>query len=144
MAEFAVRYSLDADSLLVKDLVTERDFLAERLGIPEHYLIVISWWCGSVVITYWIVRDVLPLAELALCREDVRAELTQHGVEEVYLDSHLSEHPGPVGSTGIVHRWHACAGVCSIPPPLPYSMQVDQSLQTLHRKETQSTHVMHV
>ena len=133
MAEFAVKYKLNADSLLVKDLVTERDFLAERLGIPEHLLIVISWWCGSVVITYWIVRDVLPLAELALCREDVRAELTQHGVEEVYLDSHLSEHSGPVGSTEIVHRWHV--QVCSIPPPLPYSMQVDQSLQTLHRKE---------
>ena len=98
MAELTVKYKLDADGLLLKDLATERDFLAQRLGIPEHLLQVISWGGGCIVITYWIVRDVLPLAELALCREDVRAELTQHGVEEVYLDSHPSKHPGPVSS----------------------------------------------
>ena len=96
MAELAVKYKLGADSLLLKDLVTERDFLAERLSIPEHLLQVISWGDGSIVITYWIVRDLLPLAELALCREDVRAELIQHGVEEVYLDSHVSDHHGQV------------------------------------------------
>ena len=96
MAELAVKYKLDANSLLLKDLVTERDFLVQQLGIPEHLVQVISWRGGSVVITYWIVREVLPLAELALCREDVRAELTQHGVEAIYLDSHPSEHPGPV------------------------------------------------
>ena len=103
MAELPVKYKLDADSLLLKDLVTERDFLAQRLGIPKHLLKVISWGGGSIVITYWIVRDVLPLAELALCREDVRAELTQHGVEEVYLDSHPSKHPGPVSYKGMDH-----------------------------------------
>ena len=108
MAEFTVKYRLDADGLIVKDLVTERDFLAQRLGIPDHLLQVLSWEGGSVVITYWMVRDVLPLAELALCREDVRAELIQHGVEEVYLDSHPSEHPGQVSSRGMVH------GLCSM------------------------------
>ena len=96
MAELAVKYKLGAHSLLLKDLMTERDFLAERLSIPEHLLQVISWGDGSIVITYWIVRDLLPLAELALCREDVRAELIQHGVEEVYLDSHASDHHGQV------------------------------------------------
>ena len=98
MAELAVKYKLDAHRLLLKDLVTERDFLAQRLGIPEHLLQVLSWRDGSIVITYWIVQEVLPLAELALCRENVQAELTQHGVEVVYLDSHPSEHPGPVRS----------------------------------------------
>ena len=96
MAELAVKYKLAANSLLLKDLVTERDFLVQQLGIPEHLLQVISWGGGSVVITYWIVREVLPLAELALCREAVRAELTQHGVEDVYIDNHPSVHPGPV------------------------------------------------
>ena len=100
MAELVVKYRLDADGLFVKDLITERDFLAQRLGIPEHLLQVLSWGQSSVVITYWILRDLLPLAELALCREDVRAELTQHGVEEVYLNSHPSEHPVPVSSRG--------------------------------------------
>ena len=129
MAELAVRYKLDADRLLLKDLVTERDFLAERLGIPEHLLQVLSLGNGSIVITYWIVREVLPLAELALCREDVRAELTQHGVEVVYIDSQPSEHPGSV-----------CSGngplLCSVilhgtlSPPI----QVDQSLQIAHCK----------
>ena len=101
MAELTVKYRLNADGLQVKDLVIERDFLAHRLGVPEHLLQVLSWEDGSIMITYWIVRDVLPLAELALCREDVRAELIRHGVEEVYLDSHPSEHPGPVSSKGL-------------------------------------------
>ena len=127
MAELVVKYRLDADGLLVKDLIAERNFLAQRLNIPEQLLQVLSWGEGSIVVTYWIVRDLLPLAELALCREDVRAELTRHGVEEVYLGSHPSRHPGPVCSPGggplLVQNisW------------LTYtSLQVDQSLQTLH------------
>ena len=102
MAELVVKYRLDADGLLLKDLIAERDFLAQRLDIPEHLLQVLSWSQSSVVITYWMVRDLLPLAELALCRKDVRTELTQHGVEEIYLGSHPSEHPGPVSSRGLV------------------------------------------
>ena len=109
MAELVVKYRLDADGLLVKDLIAERDFLAQRLGIPEHLLQVLSWGDGSIVITYWIVREVLPLAELALCKEDVRAELTQHGVEAIYLDSHPSVHPGPVRSGEMVISY------CGIP-----------------------------
>ena len=96
MAELVVKYRLNADGLLVKDLIAERDFLAQRLGIPEQLLQVLSWGEGSIVVTYWIVRDLLPLAELVLCREDVRAELTRHGVEEIYLGSHPSGHPDPV------------------------------------------------
>ena len=131
MAELVVKYRLDADGLTVNDLVTERDFLAQRLRVPEHLLQVLSWGHGSVVITYWILRDLLPLAELALCREDVRAELTQHGVEAVYLDNHLSEQLDPVRSriqSMIVTSW-CNYGIC-IPP----SMQNDRSLQTVHRK----------
>ena len=109
MAELVVKYKLDADGLLVKDLVTERDFLAQRLGIPEHLLQVLSWGDGSVVITYWIMREVLPLAELALCREDVRADLIRHGVEAIYIDSHPSEHPGSVRSEEMVISY------CGIP-----------------------------
>ena len=98
MAELVIKYRLDADGLLVKDLIAERDFLAQKLGIPKHLLKVLSWGQSSVLITYWMLRDLLPLAELALCREDVRAELAQQGVKEVYLSSHPSEHPGPVSS----------------------------------------------
>ena len=129
MAELVVRYRLDADGLLVKDLIAERDFLAQRLGIPEHLLQVLSWEDGSIVITYWILRDLLPLAELALCREEVRAELTQHGVEAVYLNSHPSEHPGLVSSRG----WSLTCAVHSM-VSLPPSPQVDQSLQSQHCK----------
>ena len=100
MTELVVKYRLDADGILVKDLIAERDFLAQQLGIPEHLLQVLSWGEGSVVVTYWIVRDLLPLAELALCREDVRADLTRHGVEEIYLGSHPSEDSGPVRFPG--------------------------------------------
>ena len=103
MAEFAVKYELDADGLQVKDLITKRDFLAQQLGVPKHLLQVLSCRTDSVVITYRIMRDVLPLAELALCRKDVQAELTQHGVEDVYFASHTSEQPGLVCSRGMVH-----------------------------------------
>ena len=97
MAELIVEYSLDADGLFVKDLITERNFLAQWLCIPPHLLQVLSWGPGSVSITYCIVRDVLPLAELALCRTNVREELIKHGMEAVYLDG-CRLLPGPVSS----------------------------------------------
>ena len=130
MAELVVKYRLDADGLFVKDLIAERDFLAQRLDIPEHLLQVLSWGQSSVLITYWMVRDLLPRAELALCREDVRAELTRHGVEEIYLGSHPSKHSGPVRSPG----GGPC--LCSIHfmATLSPSLQMKQSLQTLHCK----------
>ena len=103
MAELTVKYNLDADGLLVEDLIAHRNFLAQRLSVPSHLLQVLSWRRGSVVITYRIVRDVLPIAELALYREDARAELTQRGVEDVYFASHPSEQPGLVRSRGMVH-----------------------------------------
>ena len=102
MAELIVKYRLNADGLAVKDLISKRDFLAQRLGIPDHLLQVLSWESGSIMITYWILRDVLPLAELALCREDVREELTQHGAKVIYLDCHPLEYSGPVRSMGTV------------------------------------------
>ena len=43
MGELIVKYQLDADGLKVKDLIAARDFLAQRLGIPEHLLQVLSW-----------------------------------------------------------------------------------------------------
>ena len=137
MTELVVKYRLNADGLFVKDLIAERDFLSLRLGIPEHLLQVLSWGNGSIMITYWVLRDTLPLAELALCQEDVRAELTQHGVEVVYLDSHPSEHTDPVVSS---RGWSMTCAVWYtlwLYPPL----QVDQSLQTLHCKR-HSTPVM--
>ena len=70
MAEFAVKYGLDADGLKVNDLIAQKDFLAWQLGVPSHLLQVLSWKSDSVVITYRIMQDVLPLVELALYRED--------------------------------------------------------------------------
>ena len=136
LAELAVKYRLDADGLLLMDLVAERDFLAQRLGIPEHLLPVLSWGGGSVVITFWILRDVLPLAELALCRENVRADLTEHGVVDVYLDSYPSVQPGSVSSSECSMDLALC--LCSIlyMVSLPPTMQMDLSLQTVHCKET--------
>ena len=136
LAELAVKYRLDADGLLLKDLVAGRDFLAQRLGVPNHLLQVLSWEAGSIVITYWILRSLLPLAELALCRENVRKELTQHGVTDVYLDDHPSEHFGPVS-----YRESSMHGLCqcvyySIYNLPSSSLQVDLALQTVHCKET--------
>ena len=135
LAELIVKYRLDADGLLLKDLVAERDFLAQRLGIPEHLLPVLSWEAGSIVITFWILRDVLPLAELALCRKNVRADLIEHSVVDVYLDSYYSVQPGSVSSSECSMDLALC--LCSIlyMVSLPPSLQVDLSLQTVHRKE---------
>ena len=90
MAEFAVKYGLDADGICVKELIAKKDFLALRLGIPNHLLQVLSWGRGSVI-TYRVLRDVLPLAELTLYRENTQRELTQHGVKNVYFADHLSQ-----------------------------------------------------
>ena len=43
MAELIVKYRLDADGVLVKDLIAEREFLEKRLDIPEQLLQVLSW-----------------------------------------------------------------------------------------------------
>ena len=103
MSELAVKYKLDADGLLVQDLLDHRDFLAQRLGLPKHLLHVLSWGYGSVVIRYWVLRDVLPLAELALYREDARGGLTQHSVVEVCFAHHPSQEPNLVRCREIVH-----------------------------------------
>ena len=115
MAELVVRYRLNADGLLVKDLIAERDFLAQRLDFPEHLLQVLSWGDGSIVITYWILRDLLPFVELALCRENVREELIQHGVVDVYLDSHPSDHPGLVRFRDCFLAMEFALCQCSVP-----------------------------
>ena len=96
MAEFAVKYDLDADGIYMTELIAKKDFLAQRLGIPKHHLQVLFWGRGSVVITYRVLRDVLPLAELAMYRENTQRELTQHGVKNVYFADHPSQQPNLV------------------------------------------------
>ena len=86
LSEIVVKYRLDADGLRVQDLITERDFLAQRLGIPEHLLQVLSWRPGSVIIVFLVVQELRPLIERALHRSDVRAELTTRSIETVHID----------------------------------------------------------
>ena len=86
--EIVAKYRLDADGLKVQDLITERDFLAQRLGIPGYLLQVLSWRPGSIVIVFLVLRELQPVVEPALRRNDVRANLTRHGVEDIYLRRH--------------------------------------------------------
>ena len=137
MAEFAVKYGVDADGLQVMDLIDKKDFLAKRLGIPEHLLQVLSWKKGSVVITYRILQDVLPLAELALYREDAQGVLTQDDVKAVYFNSHPSDRHDRVCSVHGPWIVHGVFSMALFPPP----MQVDQSPQTVHCKDTHSNPV---
>ena len=88
LTEIVAKYRLDADGLKVQDLVTERDFLAQRLGIPGYLLQVLSWRPGSIVIVFLVLRELQPVVEPALRRNDVRADLTSHGVEDIYLHRH--------------------------------------------------------
>ena len=88
LTEIVAKYRLDADGLKVQDLVTERDFLAQRLGIPGYLLQVLSWRPGSIVIVFLVLRELQPVVEPALRRNDVRADLTSHGVEDIYLRIH--------------------------------------------------------
>ena len=85
LTEIVAKYRLDADGLKVQDLVTERDFMAQRLGIPEYLLQVLSWRPGSVIIVFLLLRELQPLVELTLRRRDVRANLTSHGVEAIFV-----------------------------------------------------------
>ena len=86
--EIVAKYGLDADGLKVQDLITERDFLAQRLGIPGYLLQVLSWRPGSIVIVFLVLRELQPVVEPALRRNDVRTNLTSHGVEDIYLRRH--------------------------------------------------------
>ena len=111
MTQLVVKYNLDADGLLVKDLIKNRDFLAQRLGLPMHLLAVLSVEFGSVVIRYWVLQDILPLAELALYREDAQEELTQHGVEDICYANHPLQQPNLVRCRGIPF---ICQCVCDV------------------------------
>ena len=114
MAEFAVKYDLDADGIYLNELIAKKYFLELRLGIPNHHLQVLSWRRGSVVITYRVLRDVLPLAELALYRENTQRELTQHGVKNVYFANHPSQRPNLVSC----REGRSKASVCDVCIPL--------------------------
>ena len=109
MAEFAVKYDLDADGIYLNELIAKKDFLALHLGIPNHLLQVLSWGRGSVI-TYRVLRDVLPLAELALYRENTQRELTQHGVKNVYFADHPSQQPNLVSC----REGRSKASVCDV------------------------------
>lgn len=91
LIEIVAKYRLDADGLEVQDLVTERDFLAQRLGIPESLLKLLSWRPGSIVIVFLILQELQPLVEAALHRSDVLASLTTHGIEDIYLCGHTPD-----------------------------------------------------
>ena len=119
MAEFAVKYDLDADGIYMTELIAKKDFLAQRLGIPKHHLQVLFWGRGSVVITYRVLRDVLPLAELAMYRENTQRELTQHGVKNVYFADHPSQQPNLVSCR---EGWSK-ASVCDVRIPLQSFLQ---------------------
>ncbi len=86
LTEIVAKYRLDADGLKVQDLITERDFMAQRLGIPEYLLQVLSWRQGSVIIVFLLLQELQPLVEVALRRSDVCAGLSSHGVEALYLN----------------------------------------------------------
>ena len=88
LSEIVAKYRLDADGLKVEDLIRERDFLAERLGIPGYLLQVLSWRPGSIVIVFLILRELQPLVERALHRSDFCANLASRGVEDIYLRQH--------------------------------------------------------
>ena len=113
MAEFAVEYDFDADGICVTELIAKKDFLALSLGIPKHSLQVLSWGRGSVI-TYRVLRDMLPLAELAMYRENTQRDLIQHGVKNVYFAEHLSQQPNLVSCR---EGWPK-ASVCDVCIPL--------------------------
>ena len=56
--KLAVHYGLDAGGLRVKDLLEERDFLADSLEIPRYLLIPQTWRRGnSITIVYWTLEE---------------------------------------------------------------------------------------
>lgn len=88
LTEIVAKCKLDADGLRVLDLVTERDFLAQQLGIPEYLLQVLSWQLGSMLRVFVTLQELQPLVEPALHRSDVLDSLKTHGIEDAYLRGH--------------------------------------------------------
>ena len=57
LLKLVAKYNLDKDGIYVKDLITERHFLAEKLLVPEDLLQVISWSSGSLCIIYFTLEE---------------------------------------------------------------------------------------
>ena len=84
--KLAVHYGLDAGGLRVKDLLEERDFLADRLEIPRCLLIPQTWMRGnSITIVYWTLEE---LKESVTKQIRVKkSELIAHKIEWIQLGS---------------------------------------------------------
>ena len=57
LLKLVAKYNLDKDGIYVKDLITERHFLAEKLSVPEDLLQVISWSSGSLNIIFFTLEE---------------------------------------------------------------------------------------
>ena len=57
LLKLVAKYNLNKDGICVKDLITERHFLAEKLSVPDHLLQVISWSSGSLCIIYFTLEE---------------------------------------------------------------------------------------
>ena len=88
LTEIVAKYRLDSDGLRVQDLVTERDFLSQRLRIPEYMLQVLSWRPDSGESVFLIMQELQPLVRPTLDSSDVRSSLTSHGIIDIYLRGH--------------------------------------------------------
>ena len=84
--KLAVHYGLDAGGLRVKDLLEERDFLADILEIPRYLLIPQTWRRGnSITIVYWTLEE---LEESVTEQIRVKkSELIAHKIEWIQLGS---------------------------------------------------------
>ena len=84
--KLAVHYGLDAGGLRVKDLLEERDFLADRLEIPRYLLMPLTWRRGnSITIVYWTLEE---LEESVTEQIRVKkSELIAHKIEWIQLGS---------------------------------------------------------
>ena len=84
--KLAVHYGLDAGGLRVKDLLEERDFLADSLEIPRYLLIPQTWMRGnSITIVYWTLEE---LEESVTKQIRVKkSELIAHKIEWIQLGS---------------------------------------------------------
>ena len=84
--KLTVHYGLDAGGLRVKDLLEERDFLADSSEIPRYLLMPLTWMRGnSITIVYWTLEE---LEEAVTKQIRVKkSELIAHKIEWIQLGS---------------------------------------------------------
>ena len=81
LEKMVVRYNLDADGIMLEDLLRHRQFLSSRLKIPNHLLSFLEILIGSVILEFGVPEELVPGVVKKI--EEVWRELWREGIVSI-------------------------------------------------------------